>query len=78
MAKIFKLENARNSSRLWYVWLEGKTYMAKNMSGRSKAEAIASLPTPTPNFIQQVAKSKDEAIELAKSQAAETLLASPL
>lgn len=77
MGKVVLLETARISTRLWYVWFDG-AYQALDATGRSKAEAIALLPTPTPNFVQQIARNKDEAIELVKQQQAEALLSSPL
>lgn len=77
MAKIIQFENGRNISKLWYVWFDGN-YQAIDVSGKSRVQALASLPSPTPNFVQQVARNKDEAIELVKDTQAEALLASPI
>lgn len=77
MGKVVLLETARISTRLWFVWFDG-VYDAIDATGKSKAEAIALLPLPTPNFVQQIARNKDEAIDLVKQQQAEALLASPL
>lgn len=77
MGKVIQLETARISTRLWYVWFDGN-YQAMDMSGKSKGQAIALLPLPTPNFVQQVARNKDEAIQLVKDTQAEALLASPI
>lgn len=77
MGKVILLETARVSTRLWYVWfVDG--YQAIDVSGKSRGDAIALLPTPTPNFVQQVARNKDEAIEKVKELQAEALLGSPL
>ena len=77
MGKLIQLETARTSTRLWYVWfVDG--YQAIDVSGKSKRDAIALLPIPTPNFVQQVARNKDEAIEKVKELQAEALLGSPL
>lgn len=78
MAKIIQFENARNISKLWYVWFDEDGYQAMDMSGKNRVQAIASLPTPTPNFVQQVARNKDEAIQLVKDTQAEALLARPI
>jgi hypothetical protein len=77
MGKLLYLENGHITSRLWYAWFDGN-YQAIDVSGKTKAAALASLPTPTPNFVQQVARSKEEAIAFVKDMQAEALLASPL
>jgi hypothetical protein len=77
MGKLIQLETARIGTRLWYVWfVEG--YQAIEVSGKSRREAISLLPIPTPNFVQQVARNRDEAIEKVKELQAEALLGSPL
>jgi len=77
VGKLLYLENGNQSSRLWYVWFDGE-YQAIAVAGKSRIQAIASLPTPTPNFVQQVARNRDEAIQLVKDTQAEALLASPV
>lgn len=77
MGKLLYLENANQSSRLWYAYYDGD-YQAVDVSGKSKREAIALLPSPTPNFVQQVARNRDEAIQLVKQMQAQDLLASPV
>jgi hypothetical protein len=77
MGKLLYLENANTSSRLWYAWFDGE-YQAIDVSGKSRIEAIALLPNPTPNFVQQVGRNRDEVIQLVKEMQAEALLGSPL
>lgn len=77
MGKLLYLENASISSRLWYAWFDGE-YQAIDVSGKSRREAIALLPVPTPNFVQQVARNRDEAIQKVIEMQAEALLGSPL
>lgn len=77
MGKLLYLENANQSARLWYAYYDGD-YQAVDVSGKSKQEAIALLPSPTPNFVQQVARNRDEAIQLVKQMQAQDLLASPV
>jgi hypothetical protein len=77
MGKLLYLENANISFRLWYAWFDGE-YQAIDVSGKSRRDAIASLPTPTPNFVQQVGRNRDEVIQKVRDMQAEALLASPL
>ncbi|RUR76986.1 hypothetical protein PCC6912_39450 [Chlorogloeopsis fritschii PCC 6912] len=75
--KVVQLETARRSDRLFYVWFDGE-YQAIDVTGKSKTDAIALLPSPTPNFVQQVARNKDDAIAIVKDTQAQDLLASPV
>lgn len=77
MARIVYLENGSVSTRLWYCYYDGD-YQVVDVTGKTKAQAIASLPTPTPNFVQQLARNRDEAIQLVKDMQAQDLLASPV
>ena len=78
MGKVVRLENARQVARIFYVYYQNSTYLALDASRMTKTQAINLLPTPTPNFIQQTARSADEAIQRVKDLQAETLLSSPL
>jgi hypothetical protein len=75
--KIIQLETARTSTKLWLVWFDGQ-YQAVNVTGKSRLEAIACLPTPAPNFVWQVARNQQEAIQLVKDTQSEDLLSSPV
>lgn len=78
MAKILRLEDGKNSSKLFYVYYSDSTYKAINVFGLSKDKAIALLPDPTPNFVQQVARNAKEAIALVEKTHSEALLSSPI
>ncbi|MBO3462971.1 hypothetical protein G7B40_001660 [Aetokthonos hydrillicola Thurmond2011] len=79
MAKIINLENARQSLKLFYVYYQNNIYTAVDVSKKkTKNDRIALLPIPTPNFVQQTARNKEEAIALVKQFQAESLLSSPL
>ena len=75
--KVIQLETARTATKLWYVWFNGQ-YQAVNVTGKSRLEAIASLPTPAPNFVQQVARNQQEAIQIVKDTQSESLLSRPV
>lgn len=78
MSKVISLENGRTSAKVFMVYYSDKTYVAVNVTGLSKNDAIARLPDPTPNFIQQGARSSKEAVALVRDTQAEALLASPI
>ncbi|MBW4480749.1 MAG: hypothetical protein KME54_28900 [Tolypothrix brevis GSE-NOS-MK-07-07A] len=78
MSKILSLENGSKSTKLFLVYYATDTYVAVNVTGLSKGDAIARLPSPTPNFIYQSARSSANAIALVKNTQAESLLSSPL
>lgn len=84
MPKITYLDNAKPSGlKLYLVYYLNQKYEAVEVSGLSRSDAIAQLPTTIidgvpnpPNFIQQMARSEHDAIALVQEQRAEELLQS--
>jgi hypothetical protein len=78
LGKVLSLENGSKSTKVFLVYYATDTYIAVNVTGLSKSDAIARLPSPTPNFVYQSARSSVNAIALVKETQAESLLSSPL
>ena len=78
MGKLLSLENARSASKLFFVYYQDNIYVAVEVRKKTITDAIALLPTPTPNFVKQIARNKGEAVQLVKDTQAEALLGSPL
>lgn len=72
MAKIIKFKHGR--IKLWAVWMDGKNFLAVDITGKGKNGIISALPNPTPNYICQFGVSQQDAISQVKKQEMEALL----